>query len=208
RSGVQRLIPDAKQVVRVRALAEVDEEGNRFSPKGLEELIDISMDLVPEGHKSAFAAAQRVSVKQKQTRAQQVIGSAVVAAGVAGAAPIPFADAALLVPIQIGMLAGVTAVFGLPVNTAFLTTLLSAASGTLATTMTGRAIAGALLKLVPGGGTLAGSAIGASTAASITGILGAAYLTTLSRFFVDDPDAVPDADDVARRFTDELTKPR
>ncbi len=208
RHDVMKLIPEAKQVVRVRAIAEEDEEGNRFLPKGLEELIDVSMDLVPEGHKSAFAAAQRVSVKQKQLRAHQVVASAVVAAGIAGATPIPFADAVLLVPIQIGMLAGVTAVFGLPLSTAFITTLLSAASGTLGATLTGRALAGGLLKLIPGGGTLAGIAIGGSTAALITGVLGEAYLATLSRFFVEDPDAHPSADEVARRFSEELTKQR
>ena len=208
RAEVQRLIPEAKQVVRVRALAEQDEEGNRFLPKGLEELIDVSMDLVPEGHKSAFAAAQRVSLKHKQARARGVVVGVVTAAGLAGAVPIPFADAALLIPIQVGMLAGVTAVFGLSVSTSFITTLVSSASGTLAATVAGRAVVAGLLKFMPGGGTLAGGVIAAGTASLITGLLGEAYIATLSRFFVEDPDAQPAAHDVAARFAEELNKAR
>jgi len=208
RQEVQRLIPEAKQVVRVRALAEEDEEGNKFLPKGLDELIDISMDLVPEGQKSAFAAAQRISLGQKQKRAHGAVAAAVAAAAAAGAAPIPFADAALLVPIQISMLAGISACFGIPVNTALITTLVSSASGTLAATVGGRALAAGLLKLVPGAGSVVGGVIAAGTAAVITGILGEAYLATLSKFFTEDPDRMPDPDELARRFSEELHKPR
>ncbi len=208
RDEVQRLIPEAKQVVRVRALAEQDEEGHHFLPKGLEELIDVSMDLVPEGHKSAFAAAQRVSLKHKQQRAHGVVVAAVTAAGLAGAVPIPFADAALLIPLQVGMLASVTAVFGLSVTTGFITTLVSSASGTLVATLSGRAVVAGLLKLLPGGGSIAGGVIAAGTASMVTGILGQAYIATLSRFFVDDPDAQPSAADVAARFSEELNAPR
>ncbi len=204
---VKELIPQARQVVRVRALAEVDEEGNKFLPKGLEELVDISMDLVPEGHKSAFAAAQKVSVKQKQLRAQIVVGTSATAAGAVGAIPIPFADAALLAPIQVAMLAGISAVFGLPLSTAFLTTLVSSASMTVGATVTGRALVTGLLKFMPGAGSLVGGAIAAATASSITVILGQIYIATLSRFFVDDPDVIPSADDVARKFAEDLNRP-
>src|SRR6267143_1929179 len=68
-------------------------------------------EVVPEGQRSAFAAA-----------------------------PIPFSDAVLLVPVQVGMLASMSAVFGLPVSTGFLSTLLGSALTALGATFAGRGL--------------------------------------------------------------------
>ena len=47
RAEVQKLL-QARNVMRVRALSETDEEGNALKPRGLLELVDATMELVPE----------------------------------------------------------------------------------------------------------------------------------------------------------------
>src|SRR5262249_8963816 len=140
RAEVQRLLPKAANVVSVRAIHEVLDEGVELPPRGLVELVDVTMSLIPEGHRTAFVAAQRVSLGLKQKRARMVVAGATATAAAVGATPIPFADAALLVPIQIGMLVGVSTTFGLDANEAFFATLLSSVTGTVGATIAGRAI--------------------------------------------------------------------
>jgi uncharacterized protein (DUF697 family)/energy-coupling factor transporter ATP-binding protein EcfA2 len=176
---VQSLMPEARNVVRVRAIAEQLDEGVILHPHGLKDLVDLTMELVPEAHRNAFAAAQKAHLDLKSQRAQGVIATAVAAATTAGASPIPFSDAFVLVPIQVAMLAGVTAVFGLPVSVGFLTTLLASVGTGAIATIAGRAIVTNLLKLIPGGGTLVGMGIAAVTAAALTTAFGEVYVATL-----------------------------
>ena len=130
RADVQRLLPAAKNVVRVRALSErFDDADLVLPPMGLEELVDGTAELIPEAVQRAFAAAQKASLDLKKRGAHKVVVAAATAAAAAGAAPIPFADAALLVPIQVGMLAGISATFGIELSKAFFITLVAAMAG-------------------------------------------------------------------------------
>ncbi|HVU04671.1 MAG TPA: GTPase [Polyangiaceae bacterium] len=208
RAEVQRLLPRAKNVVSVRAIHEVLDEGVELPPKGLPELVDITMTLIPEGQKTAFVAAQQVSLALKQKRARAIVAGAAASAALVGAAPIPFADAALLVPIQISMLAGTSAAFGLELNDAFFATLLSSVTGTLGATLTGRAIVGGLLKLVPGLGSAAGGAIAAATAATVTTTLGESYVQVLTQLAETGKTEAPSAEDVAKALSEAMKKKR
>ncbi|WP_224244960.1 YcjF family protein [Hyalangium gracile] len=204
REEVLRLIPTARNAMRVRALREEDDEGHVLEPRGLKELVDVTMELVPEAQRNAFAAAQKVSVEQKKSRAHLAVGSAATLAAAVGASPIPFSDAALIVPVQIGMLASISAIFGLPLSQAFLTTLISSAGGGLAATLAGQTIVSGLLKLLPGVGTIAGAAISGTTAATITTIFGEGYIAVLSRLFMRNPGVLPSEEEIASAFREEL----
>jgi uncharacterized protein (DUF697 family)/GTP-binding protein EngB required for normal cell division len=198
RAEVQRLLPRAKNVVSVRAIREILDEGQELSPKGLTELVDVTMTLIPEGQKTAFVAAQKVSLALKQRRAHTVVATAAAAAAAIGATPIPFTDAALLVPLQIGMLAGVSATFGLAFDDAFFATLVSSVTGSVGATVAGRAIVGTLFKLLPGVGNVVGGAINAATAATLTTTLGQAYIGVLSKLLESSHGTPPDAETVAK----------
>lgn len=199
RAKVQELLPKAKSVVRVHAEAELLDDGHSVPATGLEDLIDATSEIIPEAHRRAFAAAQKVSVEYKVRNAQKVVAGATAMAVAAGASPIPFSDAAILVPIQIGMLAGISATFGLELSRAFLSTLVSAAAGTVAATVAGRAIVANLIKLIPGGGSLVGGAISAATAGALTTTLGEIYIATL--FFVfKGSDTTPSPKQIAEEF--------
>jgi uncharacterized protein (DUF697 family) len=98
--------------------------------------------------------------------------SAVTLAVAAAATPIPLSDAALLVPIQVGMLAGITLIFGVTIEAGFLSALVASAVGSAGATVAGRIIVAGLLKLIPGAETLAGPLISAGSAAALTTALG------------------------------------
>ena len=140
RAEVQRLLPEATGVVRVRATAEKMDDGISLPPMGLRDLVDATQELLPEAFQRAFVAAQKVSLEKKERQARNVVMVAAGAATAAGAVPIPFADAALLIPIQIGMFAKVSAAFGFDPTKDFLRVLVATVAGSCAATFAGRAI--------------------------------------------------------------------
>ena len=207
RAEVQRLLPEAKNVVRVRALSErFDDADVVLPPMGLEELLEATVEVIPEAVQRAFAAAQKASIELKKKAAHKVVAGAAVAAASAGAVPIPVADAALLVPIQIGMLAGISATFGIELSKAFLGTLISAAAGATGATFLGRAIVSTALKFIPGVGSVAGGVIAATTAAALTTALGEAYIAVLAKLFTASEGEAPPPEDIARELKGRITK--
>ena len=201
RAEVQKLLPKAANVVSVRALPErFDGSDAVLQPKGLEDLLNATAEVIPEAVQRAFAAAQRASVELKKKAAHKVVMSAAVAAGAAGAIPIPIADAMVLVPIQVGMLAGISATFGIDLSKAFLGTLVSSMVGSAGAMFIGRAIVTNLLKLIPGVGTAVGGTIAGATAVGLTTGLGNLYIAVLAKLCTDSPGEVPSPDDIAREF--------
>lgn len=144
---------------------------------GLAEVLDATFRVAPEGVHGALVAAQAIDLERKAKEAAQHIGAAVASAAAAAASPIPFSDAALLVPIQLGMMARIAQIYKITFDRA---ALLAIASTTAATTA-GRATFTSLLKMVPGAGTVAGGVIGASVASSFTYAMGQAWLTVCQR---------------------------
>ena len=208
RAEVQRLLPEAKNVVRVRALKERLDDGHVLEPVGLCDLVKATEEVIPDGVQRAFAAAQKASIELKKKAAHKVVGAAAVTAAGAGATPIPFADALILVPIQIGMLAGISATFGIEVSRAFLSTLVAAIAGTTGATFLGRAVVSNLLKFVPGVGSVAGGAIAATTAAGLTTALGELYIAVLAKLFTASEGEAPSPEAIAQEFKDRLAKRR
>ena len=139
---------------------------------GLQEVLDATFRCAPEGVHGALTAAQEIDLSRKTSEAQKVIGAAVASAGAAAAIPIPFSDATLLVPIQLGMMAKIAHLYKIKFDRAALMAIVS----TTAATQVGRATFTGLLKLVPGAGTVIGGAIGAGVASTFTYAMGQAWL--------------------------------
>ena len=163
------------------------------------------MEVVPEGQKNALAAAQKVDLKHKVNRSRGIVASAAATAGTAGAIPIPFADAAVIVPTQIGMLAGISATFGIPVTSAFLGTLISGAMTGAGGTIGGRLIASELLKFIPGFGSLVGGVVNASTAIALTTAFGEAYINVL-QYLIANGNETPTSEQIAEAFKQKLAE--
>ncbi len=143
-----------------------------YEAHGLPPLLEMTYEAAPEAAKSAFAAAQIVdrSLKHKAAKARIAIAST-LAAGV-GATPIPFADAALLVPIQTGMMASISQIYRLPMDSALAVSLAATALATNA----GRTLVTGTLKLIPGAGTVVGGAVAATVASTFTVAMGQAWV--------------------------------
>ncbi|MDE0221279.1 MAG: DUF697 domain-containing protein [Spirochaetaceae bacterium] len=187
--------------MRVRALSErFDDSDVVLPPMGLEELLDATTEVIPEAVQRAFAAAQKASIELKKKKAHKVVVAAAASAAGVGAAPIPFADAALLIPIQIGLLAGISATFGIELSRAFLATLVAAMAGPTGAAFLGRAVVSNLLKFVPGLGMVAGGAIAAATAGTLTTTLGKIYIAVLAKLFTASEGDAPSPEDIAREF--------
>ncbi len=166
-----------------RVLAQPYESGSgHIEPAfGLEDLVDVSYECLPEAYRLAFANAQKVDIERKTMVCNHVVLTFCATAFSTGFVPVPVADSAMLVPQQIVMLAKLTKIFGLPVDRAYLTYLVSAVLGTSGATVAGKTLFANILKFFPGVGTVAGGAISGSTAAVITGALGFSYIQILAK---------------------------
>lgn len=148
---------------------------------GLDTLASMMNSVIPDAVKKTFVAIQSVNLELKIEKAHAVVIASASAAAATGAVPIPFSDAAVLIPEQVAMLAGITACFGLQLEKATLTAIVSSTIGTAGTTVLGKSIVSGLLKCIPGVGSVVGGAISAATAGALTVALGEAYIILLTK---------------------------
>jgi uncharacterized protein (DUF697 family) len=153
---------------------------------GLQQLLDATYEVVPAAAERALTAAQVVDVERKKKEVARIINQAVAVAAGIGATPIPFADAALLVPNQVTMIARITAAYGLPPSTSRAMATAGSVILTGGATMAGRYAVTSLLKFVPGG-MIAGSAISATVAGSLTKGVGMAWSRVCEYALTMDP---------------------
>ncbi len=150
---------------------------------GLDALIKVMGEALPEELINTLQHVQIASLEEKKRRAQAAVATAAVAAAGEGATPIPFSDCALLVPTQVSMIASITVIFGFDVNKSIITALLSSSIGAGGATILGKTVVTNILKFIPGAGTVIGGAISAGTAGVITAALGEAYIEIMELVF-------------------------
>lgn len=150
---------------------------------GLDHLIDIMSEALPTELQDTLQNIQKVSLESKKKIAHAAVATAVAASFGEGFAPIPFSDAALLIPTQVGMIGSITVIFGMDISKSFLTGFISATLGTAGTTILGKTIVSNLLKLIPGVGTAIGGTISGTTAGLLTTALGEAYIIIMEKIF-------------------------
>jgi uncharacterized protein (DUF697 family) len=194
---VAELMPGLRAVVRVRA-APIVIEGQAFPPMGLDELLRVTEAAIPGAVEAAWHVASR-NLAAMLAKADTTVRRAAAAAGAAGATPIPLADAAGVFGVQVGMIVAVSLQMGVKLKRADLQAMAMTLIGALGLTAGGRFIAGQFAKLIPGLGTVAGSAITGTTAAAITYGLGRAYIEYLRSFFLEH-ERMPNADELAQGF--------
>ncbi len=177
---------DVIQVIPVLAEDYEIEDLGTVKSYGLDILIKVMGEALPEELMDTLQNVQIASLEEKKRHAQAAVATAALAAVGAGAAPIPFSDCALLIPTQLGMIASITVIFGFDVNKSIITALLSSTIGAGGATLLGKTVVSNLLKFIPGAGTVAGGAISAGTAGVITAALGQAYIGVMELVFKGD----------------------
>jgi uncharacterized protein (DUF697 family)/GTP-binding protein EngB required for normal cell division len=153
---------------------------------GLGDLVEATLALSPDNAKDAFRIAQRLNLPWKREMARQVITAACAAAAAAAGVPIPIADAAVLAPIQMTMMARISVIYDLELKTMLSAQVLAQLSAEMA----GRALARSFIKLIP----IAGSVVNASVAPAITFATGDGWMRLCENVYTGkiSPDQVAD----------------
>ncbi|MGF2146195.1 YcjF family protein [Vagococcus fluvialis] len=183
KSLVEKENLDIVKVVPVLAQDMEFDEDYTARSYGLDNLIDIMTEVLPIELQETLQNVQIASLKAKKKASQAVVATAVAAAFGEGFSPVPFSDAALLVPTQVGMISGITVIFGMDVSKSFLTGFISSAIGASGTTILGKTLVSNLLKFIPGVGTVAGGVISGTTASLLTTALGLTYIQIMEMIF-------------------------
>lgn len=147
---------------------------------GLKELIDKTLSLIPNETKEAFMNAQQADIERKAKAARRWAARYVATTFGVGFIPIPFSDASVLVPMQVTLLAHITAIFGISMDKSTIVSLLAAVGGTGSATIIGKTIVANAFKFIPGAGTVVGGIISGATASAVTSALAASYIEVLS----------------------------
>ena len=168
---------------------------------GLQELLDATFDTIPEAATAALSAAQQLDWGRKRHAAKKIIATSAASALATGATPIPFSDAAILVPLQIGMIARLTAAYGSKLPSAQMASLVGSLMLSSGATTAGRWMVSSLLRVVPGGQPAA-MAISGTVAASMTTAMGWAWVAVLEKYLVDGD--LSDVDSIRDMFVTEF----
>lgn len=204
---------EARNLDVIKVLPVLAQDKENYKAYGLDTLIEVMEQSLPDEMVDTLMSIQISNLALKQKKSQAAVVAAAMSAAAAGAIPIPFSDAAVLIPIEAGMLTSITVIFGFEISKSVLTGLVSTVVGTGGTTMAGRALVTNLLKMIPGLGTLAGGVISGTTAALLTTALGEAYIALMTAMFngeinVRDLETEKGQDKLNKLFKKELEKKR
>lgn len=173
--AMERVIRENGDVIFFRTSASKDLELLRVLESYLEwdELIEWSIAHLEEGLREGLISALQIGLKQKKSFVTQKIIPLYTstAAGVA-MTPIPFSDAALLVPIQMKMALHIMKIYTLDQKLGGISSLV----GSMVVSESGRLLAQnlstSLLKLIPGFGSLIGTSVNTAVASGFTAAMG------------------------------------
>jgi len=182
-------------IFRLSKYARENEEIAKFCD--WDKLIDWSYDHLAGVYKERFVQALRERLDLKRKQAVAVVAGATTVAATVGASPIPFSDAALLVPIQTGMIIGIAGIYGIHVGKAAISSVASSAG----ISALGKSVAGGIIKFIPGIGSLFGGIINASVAGAITGALGGVFSELCYKQCKDSLDGNPPSIDIEQILT-------
>lgn len=107
----KRYSKNLRKVIPVVASTFVLNDSAYAAPEGITELIDATNELMPEGIMASETDIAAFKLNRKRVMAHGITGMSTTAAVVVGAVPIPFADAAILSPIEIALVNGLSRIY-------------------------------------------------------------------------------------------------
>jgi uncharacterized protein (DUF697 family)/GTP-binding protein EngB required for normal cell division len=114
--STQKTRKNLKGIIPVVASTYVLNESAYSAPDGITELIDKTNELLPEGFQATERDISSFKLNRKRVFAQSVVALATTSGVVVGAVPIPFADAAILVPAEVAEIKALAKVYGIENN--------------------------------------------------------------------------------------------
>lgn len=173
--------PSEEEMKAMRGCIPTNMQGNIFETSVIKEeynqtkeLIAWSIAKLPESLQFAFIKSQLGNLEEKWQQAHKMIKQHCVAAFATGFTPIPMSDAPLLVANEIALMARILYLYNLgEIKDVLSEGAVASLIGSLLSAG-GKAAVGALLKLIPGIGTIVGGLINGSVATVITAAFGEA----------------------------------
>ena len=133
-------------------------------PEGLDELYAWSLVHLEESRRDAFVISCHRGFDEKYRIARKWVSAAATAAAGTAFSPVPFSDAAVITPIQLALFAKTLALW----NMADFEKILGTGIAEVTMPLIGKSLAGNLIKLIPGAGSVIGGIINAGVAGSLT----------------------------------------
>jgi len=158
-----------KRIIPVVASTFVLNDSAYAPPDGIEELIDATNELMPEGLKAGEQDLAGFIVKRKKILAQSVVSAATAAGVTIGAAPVPFSDGLLLGPTEVAEINAIAGIYGINKKDGYKKFFESIVDAGAVGAAARLALSG--LKAIPGIN-LAASALNAVVAGSVVALLG------------------------------------
>lgn len=112
----KRYTKNIRRVIPVVALAYQLNDQAFAPPEGITELIDATNELLPEGIQAGQTDLANFKLNRKRALAHSIVGVSTTAGVVVGAVPIPFADAAILTPVEIAEINSIARLYGINNN--------------------------------------------------------------------------------------------
>jgi len=150
------------------------------APEGITELIDITNKIMPEGIKAGEKDIFNFKLNRKRALAHSIVGVSTASGVTVGAVPIPFADALILSPIEIGEINAIAKIYGIKKNdtsTKFINSIVE-----VGTISTAAKTAISALKAIPGIN-LAASVLNAIIAGSIIAAIGEGSIYVFEKIY-------------------------
>lgn len=178
---------------------------------GLDTLVELMGEVLPKELQKTFQYLQQASLAAKKKYAQGIVAATVAASFGEGFVPMKVSDAALLIPTQVTMIAGISLVFGLDLYKSFLIGFVSSTIGTVSATLIGKKVVTTLLSLFSKLGKLASGIVSGAVAGVLTTALGEAYIQIMTMVYTGEMSQQDFEDDAGKEkmneiYRDELRK--
>lgn len=174
---------------------------NFAPPEGITDLITKTNELLPEGIRAAASAVADYTLNRKRFLAKGVVSGATAAAAAIGAAPLPLADAAVLGPLEVGLINGIAKIYGIGGKKEQLE-LLKNTILEVGTVSTAAKSLVSMIKAIPGIG-LGASVVNAVVSGTIVAALGIGSINVFEQIYLGQK-SLDDIDWVKKALESEL----
>ena len=155
-------------------------------PSGVDQLVEKTNEIIPVAFQINKESIFDFSLRLKRANAKALTITATSGAAVVGAVPIPIADSLILIPLQSGLVIGITKIYGINKDDADFKNLSKVILSSGAVTMGAKTIISGL-KAIPGLN-LAAALINAVVAAVFTAVIGEITIAIMEKIIKGEKD--------------------
>ena len=179
--------------------------GHLLPAEGVGNLIDSTLRLLPNAHRSAFISAQRARWDLKEAEIKKVINRTAALGGASALLPIPGGHSVALIALQLEMIAEINVLLGLALTDIASKELAGALAGVMVARVGGQqAFAMGIseaLKFFPGIGWVGAAMIGGPIGAATTKAFGHLYYNSVVDYAKHEQ-PLPSVDDLLKRMNE------